>query len=54
VEDEEIARREFEMLGLNINFSWGERYLGGYIGSGATKDKWIGDMVAKWVAAVES
>ncbi|KAL3764483.1 LOW QUALITY PROTEIN: hypothetical protein ACHAWU_009969 [Discostella pseudostelligera] len=54
VEDEKIARREFEMLGLNINFSWGERYLGGYIGSGATKDKWIGDMVAKWVAAVET
>ena len=53
-EDEDVARHEFESLGLDINFSRGERYLGGFIGSGASKEKWLGDMVAKWAAAVET
>ena len=47
-------RHEFERLGLDINFSRGERYLGGFIGSGASKEKWLGEMVAKWAAAVET
>ena len=50
-EDEAVAWGKFEKLGLDINFSRGERYLGGFIGSGASKEKWLlGDMVAKWVA----
>jgi len=53
-EDEEVARAEFGKLGLEINYSRGERYLGGFIGSGASKEQWLGDMVAKWVAAVEA
>ena len=53
-EDEAVARSEFEKLGLDINFSRGQRYLGGFIGSGATKEKWLGEMVAKWAAAVET
>ena len=53
-EDEAVARTEFEKLGLEINFSRGERYLGGFIGSGATKEKWLGEMVAKWASAVKT
>ncbi len=53
-EDEDVAWHEFESLGLDINFSRGERYLGGFIGRGASKEKWLGDMVAKWAAAVET
>ncbi|KAL7426097.1 hypothetical protein ACHAXH_000232 [Discostella pseudostelligera] len=53
-EDEAVAKREFEQLNLDINFSRGERYLGGFIGSGASKEKRLGEMVAKWVAAVET
>ncbi len=53
-EDEAVAKREFEHLNLDLNFSRGERYLGGFIGSGASKEKRLGEMVAKWVAAVET
>ncbi len=31
LEDENKAKLEFDLLGLEINFSWGERYLGGFI-----------------------
>ena len=54
VEDEPVARQAFERLGLEMNFSCGERYLGGFIGSGASKELWLGDMVAKWAMAVET
>ena len=37
-----------------MNFVRGRRYLGGFIGSAATKGEWLGDMVAKWMAAVET
>jgi hypothetical protein len=53
-EDEAEARLEFERIGADINFSRGERYLGGFIGSGAAKKRWLGEMVAKWAAAVET
>jgi hypothetical protein len=33
-EDEDAARKAFESFGLNINYSRGQRYLGGFIGSG--------------------
>ena len=54
-EDEEDARLAFSSLGLQINFTnEGKRYLGGFIGSGEGKKIWLGEMVEKWVAAVET
>ena len=32
LEDEEAARREFELEGLNLNYLGGIRYLGAYLG----------------------
>ena len=40
-EDEPVARSEFERLGLKIKFARGYRYLGGFVGSQATKQEWI-------------
>ena len=51
-EDEECARADFERLGLNIKYSRGEQYLGGFVGSAKEKDKWIRDKVDKWVQDV--
>ena len=37
--DEAIAREAFESRGLDIGFSQGERYLGGFIGSAAEMER---------------
>jgi hypothetical protein len=51
-EDEEAARQAFESFGLDINYSRGQRYLGGFIGSAEKKGEWLVGMVDKWAAAV--
>ena len=53
-EDEPAARQAFEGFGLEINYSRGQRYLGGFIGSARKKEEWLGDMVGKWVGAVKA
>jgi hypothetical protein len=53
-EDEEVACAAFEGFGLEINYSRGQRYLGGFIGSAKTKEKWLADLVVKWVGALET
>jgi hypothetical protein len=53
-EDETTAWEAFATLELDMNFVRGRRYLGGFIGSAATKGEWLGDMVATWTAAVET
>jgi len=53
-EDEAVARQAFEANGLDIQYSRGQRYLGGFIGSNASKVDWLGGMVTTWVAAVET
>ena len=53
-EDEDVAQEAFGTLNLEINFSCGKCYLGGFFGSEATQEQWIGGMVAKWTLAVES
>jgi hypothetical protein len=53
-EDEEVARAAFGGFGLKINYSRGQRYLGGFIGSAKMKEKWLADLVVKWVGAVET
>ena len=45
--DEEVARAAFEGFGLEINYSKGQRYLGGFIGSSRSKEKWLADLVVK-------
>jgi len=50
--DEDAARQAFESFGLNINYSRGQRYLGGFIGSAEKKEEWLVGMVDKWAAAV--
>jgi len=53
-EDEAVARQVFKANDLDIQFSRGQRYLGGFIGSNASKVDWLGSMVTTWVAAVET
>ena len=52
-EDETVARQAFKANDLDIQSSRGKRYLGGFIGSNASKVDWLGGMVTTWVAAVE-
>jgi hypothetical protein len=52
-EDKPIARQAFESFGLEINYSRGQRYLGGFIGSAQRKEEWLGELVGKWVGAVK-
>ena len=54
VEDEVVTRQAFEANDLGIQYSCGQRYLGGFIGSNASKVDWLGSMVTMWVAAVET
>ena len=51
-EDELAARQAFEGYGLEINYSRGQRYLGGFIRNARKKEEWLGEMVGKWVSAV--
>ncbi len=53
-EDEPAARQAFESFGLEINYSRGQRYLGGFIGSTQWKEEWLGELVGKWVSAVKT
>jgi hypothetical protein len=53
VEDKPIAHQAFESFGLEINYSRGQRYLGGFIGSAQRKEEWLGELVGKWVGAVK-
>ena len=51
-DDEACAREEFERLGLHIQYSRGERYLGGFVGNSTEEDKWIKEKVENWVQDV--
>jgi hypothetical protein len=53
-EDEDAARQAFKSFGLEINYSRGQRYLGGFIGSAEKKEMWLAELVEKWVAAVQT
>ena len=51
-EDEAKARQVFEDAGLDIKFSRGQRYLGGFIGSEKEKSVWLTGKVNEWCSAV--
>ncbi len=39
--NEPLAQEAFERLGLKIQYSQGERYFGGFVGSGTRKEEFI-------------
>ncbi|KAL7523344.1 hypothetical protein ACHAXR_000135, partial [Thalassiosira sp. AJA248-18] len=51
-EDEAVARAAFASFGINIQYTRGHRYLGGFIGSAETKSEWMDSMVEVWCKAV--
>jgi hypothetical protein len=53
-EDELAACQAFESFGLEINYSRGQWYLGGFIRSAQRKKEWLGKLVSKWVSAVKA
>ncbi len=53
-EDENVARQAFESFGLEINYSSGQHFLGGFIGSAEKKEMWLAELVEKWVATVQT
>ena len=44
---------EFVNFSLEIEYSCGERYLGGFIGSDQRKDEWMHAKVERWVQDVK-
>ncbi len=50
--DKDTAHQAFESFGLDINYSRGQRYLGGFIGSAEKKGEWLVGMVEKQAATV--
>jgi hypothetical protein len=53
-EDEPAACQAFESFSLEVNYSRGQWYLGGFIGSAQRKEKWLGELVSIWVSAVKT
>ena len=51
-EDEDVAREAFERRSLDIQMSHGRDYLGGFIGSAASKHVWLEAKCKMWVTAV--
>ena len=50
---QEAAQRIFQEAGLQLKWSRGQRYVGGFVGSIAMRDRWLSPMVKEWVAGVE-
>jgi hypothetical protein len=48
----QISHQAFGSFGTDINYSKGQRYLGGFIGSAVKKEEWLVGIVEKWVADV--
>ena len=49
---EEGAKREFAVEGLNLNFVSGSRYLGAYLGPQKELEVWVKPQVQAWVHGV--
>ena len=52
--DQEAGRAAFDEAGLGVQWTSGHRYVGGFVGSVAMRDRWIEDKVKAWVEGVES
>jgi hypothetical protein len=53
-EDEDAAHQAFESFSLEINYSRGQCFIGGFIGSTNKKELWLAELVENWVAAVQT
>ena len=51
--DEAAGKAAFEAEGLAIKWCRGQRYVGGFVGSLAMRDRWLEPKVKRWVAAIE-
>ena len=51
---EAAAKAIFEEEGLSVKYCRGHRYVGGYVGSLAMKDRWVEPMVEKWVGGIKA
>ena len=54
LEDEAEARRVFEEFGLAIQFTRGQRYVGGFIDGEEERDEWLVPQVEKWAESVRT
>ena len=52
--DEDEARAAFDAAGLDIQFSRGQRYVGGFIGTEDTRQEWLKPMIQQWVDGVKT
>ncbi|KAL7474262.1 hypothetical protein ACHAW6_001506 [Cyclotella cf. meneghiniana] len=50
---EPAAKAAFDAADLPVQFSCGHRYVGGFIGSTAKRDRWLAPLVEKWVLGIE-
>ena len=51
---EASGRATFEAVGLSIKWCHGHRYVGGFVGSNESRDRWVEPKVAEWVAGVNA
>ena len=47
------ARRVFQDASLPVSYCRGRRYVGGFVGSRATRDEWLSPMIQRWVTGIE-
>ena len=52
--DELEAKAAFASMDLPVKFCRGHRYVGGFVGSKAMRDRWVEPMVEQWVAGVKA
>ena len=52
--EEPAAMAAFDAEGLQVRFTRGQRYVGGYIGSAETQEEWLAPMMVKWTEAVKT
>ncbi|KAL7523483.1 hypothetical protein ACHAXR_000201, partial [Thalassiosira sp. AJA248-18] len=48
------AKAAFDAKNLPVNYCRGHRYVGGFFGSNAMRDRWVAPMVEKWVAGIKA
>jgi hypothetical protein len=53
-EEEAEARAAFKDSGIEVNFCWGKRYVGGFVGLEAMLEHWLDPKVKKWVTGIET
>ncbi|KAL7478797.1 hypothetical protein ACHAW6_004593 [Cyclotella cf. meneghiniana] len=49
----ERACQIFDNASLTVSYSHGRRYVGGFVGSRATRDEWLSPMIQRWVTGIE-